>query len=132
MFKAGVTSGVMIQVRNRPGVRQSILRLKINHLIGPAEVEVLADHLLEEQAPVDGLGEHLGQGELGLQDRDVVAVAGLAACTGERMRQQAQPLAQKAVDLFCRQVVADLLQSRPSGAAEHPRRRAIPSTDSVA
>ena len=31
------------------------------HLLGAAEVEVLADHLLEEQAAMDGLIEHLGQ-----------------------------------------------------------------------
>ena len=70
------------------------------NLLGTAEVEVLADHLLEEQAAVHRPVEHLGQRELGLQDRDVVAVAGLAIRAGERMRQQAQPFAQQAVDLL--------------------------------
>ena len=63
------------------------------HLLRSAEIEVLTDHLLEEQSAVHGLLEHLRQGELGLQDRDVVAVAGLAIRTGERVREQAQPLA---------------------------------------
>jgi hypothetical protein len=35
---------------------------------------------------VQGAVEHLGGRELHLQDRDVVAVAGLAVCAGERVR----------------------------------------------
>src|SRR3984893_16607776 len=88
-------------------------------LLRPAEIEVLADHLLEEQSAVHRPVEHLRQGELGLQDRDVVAVAGLAIRPSERMRQQAQPLAQKAVDLLRREAVTDFLQLRGSGTAEH-------------
>jgi hypothetical protein len=38
------------------------------HLVWPSKIEVLADHVLEEQAAVNGSVEHLGQGELGLQD----------------------------------------------------------------
>ena len=63
--------------------------------------------------------EHLRQGELGLQDRDGVAVAGLAVRTGEWVWEQAQPLAQKAVDLLRREAVADLLQSHGGRTAEH-------------
>ena len=37
-------------------------------LLRPAEIEVLADHLLEEQSAVRRPVEHLCQGELGLQD----------------------------------------------------------------
>jgi hypothetical protein len=47
-------------------------------LVGAADVEVLADDLLEEDAAGDRLVEDLGEGELRLQDGDVVAVAGLA------------------------------------------------------
>ena len=36
-------------------------------LAGPADVEVLADHLLEEDASGDRLVEDLGEGELGLR-----------------------------------------------------------------
>lgn len=43
------------------------------NLVRTAEIEVLADHLLEEQAAVHRAIEPLGQGKLGLQDRDVVA-----------------------------------------------------------
>ena len=46
------------------------------HLIGAAEVEILADDLLEEAAAGDGPIEHLGQRELGLQDRELIAIAG--------------------------------------------------------
>src|SRR5260370_1237276 len=44
--------------------------------VGSAQVEVVTDDLLEEDPPGDGLVEHLGEGEFGLQDRDVVAGAG--------------------------------------------------------
>jgi len=48
---------------------------------------------------VHGAVEHLGGRELHLQDRDVVAVAGLAVCAGERVRQEPQSVAQQGVDL---------------------------------
>ena len=48
------------------------------HLIGPAQVQVLADDFLEEDAARLRPIEHLGQRKLRLQDRHVVAVAGLA------------------------------------------------------
>ena len=38
------------------------------HLVGAADVEVLADDLLEEDAAGDRAVEDLGEGELGLQD----------------------------------------------------------------
>jgi hypothetical protein len=39
------------------------------HLTGAAEIEVFPDHLLEKDAPGHRRIEHLGQRELGLQDR---------------------------------------------------------------
>jgi hypothetical protein len=57
------------------------------HFLGATEIEVLADHLLEEQAAMHGPIEHLGQGELGLQDRDVVTITRLAIGAGKRVRQ---------------------------------------------
>ena len=72
---------MMTRVRKRPGVR--LLALADDapvedqlDLVRAADVEVVADHLLEEDPPGDRRVEHLGQGELGLQDRQVVAVAG--------------------------------------------------------
>ena len=66
-------------MRKRPGVLLGDPAVEDQlHLVGPAEVQVLADDLLEEDAAVQRPVEHLGQRELGLQDRDVVAVAGLA------------------------------------------------------
>ena len=64
----------------------------------PADVEVVADDLLEEDPTRDGFVQHLGQGELGLQDRQVVAVARGAILAAERVRQDGQPLAQQSVD----------------------------------
>ena len=62
-------------------------------LIGAADVEVVADDLLEEDPTRDRCVEHLGQGELGLQDRQVVAVASGPIGRGERMRGVGLPFA---------------------------------------
>jgi len=83
-----------------------------------AEVEILTDDVLEEEAAVLGLVEDLGERELGLQDGNLVAVSGLAIRTGEGMRQSGQPFAQQGVDLVAGEVVADLLQARWIGAAQ--------------
>ena len=56
------------------------------HLIGPADVEILADDLFEETAPGERPIEDLGQGELGLQDRELIPIAGRAVRGGEGMR----------------------------------------------
>jgi hypothetical protein len=61
--------------------------------------------------------EHLCQRELGLQDREVVAAAGLAISGGKGVWQPAQPFAQQPVDLVGGQAVADLLQALGIGAA---------------
>ena len=43
-------------------------------VIRPTDVQVLADHLLEEHAAGSGTVQDLGQGEFGLEDRHVIAV----------------------------------------------------------
>src|SRR6201982_3527651 len=80
-------------------------------LLRAAEIEVLADHLLEEQATMHRSVEDLGGGELHLQDRDSVAVAGLALRASEGMRQEPQPFAQECIDLGRRKPVANRLQT---------------------
>ncbi|GAA0730799.1 hypothetical protein GCM10010199_46590 [Dactylosporangium roseum] len=62
-------------------------------VVGAAQVEVVVDDLFEEDPSGDRFVEHLGQGELGLQDGDLIAVVGGAVRCGERMRQPAQSLA---------------------------------------
>ena len=57
------------------------------HLARPADIEVLADHLFEEDASRYRLVEHLGERELSLQDRKLVAIARGAIAWRERMRQ---------------------------------------------
>jgi hypothetical protein len=86
-------------------------------VVRAADVEVVADDLLEEDPPGDGLIKHLGEGELGLQDRQVVAVAGGDVIGGERVRQFAQPFAQQGVDVRRAEAVADGLQRRRVPAA---------------
>ena len=78
--------------------------------VGASGVEVVADDVFEEHPPRNRAVQDLGQGELGLPDRDVVAVAGLAVGRAERVRQPGEPLAQQGVDLFGSEPVADRLQ----------------------
>jgi hypothetical protein len=78
--------------------------------VGPAQIEVVPDDLLEEDPPGHGLVEHLGQGELCLQDGDVIPVARGPVGGTVRVRQPGQPLAQQRVDLGRAQGMADRLQ----------------------
>ena len=80
-------------------------------LIGTSEIEVVTDHLLEEDATRKGPVQGLGQGELGLEDRDVVAVARSTVGSGEGVRQDAQPLADEAVDLGRAEPGADRVET---------------------
>src|SRR5258705_12069565 len=128
MFRDGVTPWVTTRVQNRARVRRrhGIVRLKISlissgklDLLGAAEIEVLADHLFKEQAAVHGAVKHLCGRELRLQDREVIAVAGLAVGRCEGMRQQPQPFAQQGIDPGGGEAVADRLQTLGLGAAEN-------------
>src|SRR5436190_6276435 len=86
------------------------------HLTGPAEIEVLPDHLLEEDASRHRLIEHLGERKLGLQDGERIAIAGDAITRRKRMRQAAQPLAQQSIDPVRRKPIAQLLHQLGVGA----------------
>src|SRR5262249_24588744 len=51
------------------------------HLTWPTDVQILADDLFEKDPPGHRLIEHLGERELRLQDRQVIAIAcGAIAC----------------------------------------------------
>jgi len=62
--------------------------------------------------------EHLGRGELGLQDRNIVATAGLSIRPGKAVRELAQPLAQKGIDLVSGKGIANLLEALWIGTTE--------------
>jgi hypothetical protein len=68
-------------------------------LIGAADVEVVADDLLEEDPTRDRCLEHLGQGELGLQDRQVVAAAAARPAAANGCGESGQPLARQRIDI---------------------------------
>ena len=70
--------------------------------------------------PRDRLIEHLGQRELGLQDRELVAIAGGAIAWGKRMRQASQPFAQQSINLARRQLVAHALHQFGVGTGLDP------------
>jgi hypothetical protein len=84
-------------------------------LVGAADVEVVSDGLLEKDPPRDRFVQHLGQAELGLQDRELVAVARRAVRRGERVRQPGQPLTQQRVDTVRGQAIAERLHPRHVG-----------------
>jgi hypothetical protein len=110
-----------MRVRNRPGVAWAHLAddLAVEDeadLVRAADVEVAGDDLLEEDPAGDGLVEHLGEGELRLQDRQVVGVPGGDVLVGERVRQDRQPLAGQCLDVRRAEAVADRLQ--PAGVID--------------
>ena len=108
-------------MRNRPGVRRVTRRPKISlHLVRPTDVEVLPDDRLEEEPPRARLVQDLGQGELGLQDRAVVAIPGLVVRGRERGGQPVEPLAEEGVDLGDGQPVAQGLEAAGGGTGEDP------------
>jgi hypothetical protein len=82
------------------------------HLVRAADVEVVADQLLEEDPPGDRPVQGHGRGELDLLDRQLPAVVGVLVGAGERLRQPGQPLAGEPVDLLVGQPVADPLDRR--------------------
>ena len=68
-------------------------------LVGTPEIEVVTDHLLEEDPPAEGPVEGLGQGELGLEDRDVVAITGAPVRPAEWVGQETEPLTHQTIDV---------------------------------
>ena len=89
--------------RSRSGAAASAVHAAVEDqadLVRAAGVEVVPDDLLEEDPPGHGSVEDLGQGELSLQDREFVSVAGGAVRGGERVWQPSEPLAQQRVDLL--------------------------------
>ena len=90
------------------------------HHVWTSEVEILPDDLLEENAATQRTVQDLGQGELGLQNGQVIAVAGLVILGRVGMRQAGQPAAQQTVDLRWPQFIANGLESRPVVTGDEP------------
>ena len=88
------------------------------HVVGAAHVEVLAQHLVEEDPPLRRSVEHLGPSELRLQNRDVVPDALFPVGGLEGVRQPSQPFAQQLVDLLRRQPVGQPLHRLGVRAAQ--------------
>src|SRR5262249_39082671 len=68
--------------------------------VWPADVEVVADDLLEELASMNGPVEDVGGADLHLHDAELVSIAYSSVVGGERMREDAQPLAEECVDVL--------------------------------
>ncbi len=78
-------------------------------MVGPAEVQVFPNHLVEEDPARHGAVQYLRQTELGLEDRELIAVTGPAVTDGKRVRQARQPLAPQGLDPRGREPVAQRL-----------------------
>ena len=89
------------------------------HLVRPPQIQVVTDHTLEERTSVQRTVEHLGEGELGLQDRHLVEQAGKPVGTAERVRQPLQPLAQQRLDAPRSKAVCQFLHALRVGATEN-------------
>src|SRR6202165_1994937 len=90
------------------------------HAVRSAEVEIVADHLLEELPTPDRTGKDLGQADLHLPDGELPIVARLAILGSERHRQALQPTGEKRRDLLLPQGIAKLLEGRAIRAGEKP------------
>ena len=116
---------VITRVRNGPGVARGPRRISLpvedqRDLVGAADVEVVLHDLLEEHPARHRFVEQLGQRELGLQNRQLVAVARSPIRSGEQVAETG-PAACAASASIC---------SSPSRSAEsaaelpdHRRRR---------
>ena len=89
-------------------------------LVWAAAVTVFPNHLVEEDPAGQGAVEYLGQAELGLQDRELIAVAGPPIAECKRVRQARQPLVEERLDRGRRQSVAERLQLLGRGTREDP------------
>ena len=81
------------------------------YLIWTPKIEVVANDLLEEGAPRHETVQHLRQRELGLQDGDVVEEVGRSITREKWMRQSAEPLSSKRVDLVGAERIGKFLSS---------------------
>ena len=90
------------------------------HLFGTAQINVLANDLLEKAPAMDRAVPNLSEGELHLENRNVVAVAGLAVLGAEGVRQTGQPLAKHRLDLLGGQPLAQPLSPRHVPAGQQP------------
>src|SRR2546426_11829849 len=69
------------------------------HLIRTTDVEILANHFFEETAARERPIEHLGQRELGLQNRELIPIAGGAMGRREGLGETAEPFAADCLNL---------------------------------
>ena len=68
-------------------------------LLGTADIQVFANHILEENPAADRTVQHLSQGQLDLQDRDLVSVSGLSVSGRKGVGQSTEPFSKEDIDL---------------------------------
>ena len=68
------------------------------HLFRTAQIDIFADDFLEEAAPVDWAVPDLGEGKLGLEHGQIIAVTGSAVLGAVGVGQAGEPFAEEGVD----------------------------------
>ena len=98
----------MMRVRKRPGVRLVTAAVEDElHLVGTPKIQILTDDIFKQDAAAERSVQDLSQGELGLQNGDVIAIAGGTVFRREWMGQERQPLAQQIIDLGWAKSITD-------------------------
>ena len=81
-------------MRKRPGVPRADSPLEDElYVVGTTQIEVFANDFFKEDTAAQGTIQNLGQGKLGLENGQVVAVASGAILRGKGMGQAGQPAA---------------------------------------
>ena len=85
-------------------------------LVRPSEVQVIAQHLLEEQTSRQGTIKNLCSRELRLLDEQFIAMTGRSIFVSKWLRQSSVPLVPERLKLCHSQTVANGLQPLGIGA----------------
>src|SRR5882672_7832455 len=80
------------------------------YAVRPAQIQVVANDLLEELAPFQGPVKDLRQADLRLPDRQIPVVARFPVLRAQRQWNSLQPFAEDPVDVLWSQGIADLLE----------------------
>ena len=96
-----------------PAIAQDAVLEQDLQLLGPAQIELVGDDLLEEGAAMEWAVEDLGAADLELEDGELVAVAGVGVSLGEGEGRRPSHRPDEALDCRGRQAVAGVLEGPP-------------------
>jgi hypothetical protein len=107
-----------VAVRRRRGPAGDALREEQAHAVRASQVEVLADHGLEEVAALHGAGKHLCEADLHLLQGEPMRVPGGPVGRGQRCREPRGPAIEERLHVGGAELIADGLQAWRVGTRE--------------